>query len=775
VIEYRGTQFEEMDVDAVLARAPHVALVDELAHTNIPGSRNAKRWQDIDLLLDAGVTVLTTLNIQHLESVNDVVEHITGAPQRETVPDAWVRQADQIELVDMTPEALRKRMAHGNVYQPEKINTALSNYFRVGNLTALREIALLWLAGEVDDQLDRYRAEHGVATTWEARERVVVALPGGPEGETLIRRAARIASRTAGADLLAVHIARSDGLVGADPAVLAKQRLLVEDLGGSFHQVLGDDLPTALIEFARGVNATQLVLGSSRRGRWRQVFAPTGNVAIISQAGPIDVHLVTHERATDGRRPRAVSALSSHRQLVGFVLAIIGVPAVALGLGLPSTEESLPTVILLMLALVTAVAFVGGLWPALLAALAGSFVVNFEYTEPRGTLTVADPRNVLSLVVMVVVAVSVSFVVSLAARRTREAAHANAEAQTLATVAGSVLRGARPLLALLERLRETFNLSYVALLERPRDLSSAAGRRWAVAASVGEQSARNPGDEDMNVPIRDSLRLTLRGRTLAASDRRIIEAFAQQAAVALDHERLTDEAEAARPLAEVDRVKTALLAAVSHDLRTPLAAAIAAVDSLRSREVKFGRKDREELLDTAADALDRLSRLVANLLDMSRIQAGALGVTPTSMALADVVTAALLEIGPAGDAVTIECPDDIPRVVVDGPLLERALVNIVGNALRYSPPQSPPAITADATEGHVEVRVVDHGPGLAESERSVMFVPFQRLGDTDNTTGVGLGLALSRGLVEAMGGTLTPESTPGGGLTMCIVLPAEAA
>lgn len=279
----------------------------------------------------------------------------------------------------------------------------------------------------------------------------------------------------------------------------------------------------------------------------------------------------------------------------------------------------------------------------------------------------------------------------------------------------------------------------------------------------------------MNVPIRDSLRLTLRGRTLAASDRRIIEAFAQQAAVALDHERLTDEAEAARPLAEVDRVKTALLAAVSHDLRTPLAAAIAAVDSLRSREVKFGRKDREELLDTAADALDRLSRLVANLLDMSRIQAGALGVTPTSMALADVVTAALLEIGPAGDAVTIECPDDIPRVVVDGPLLERALVNIVGNALRYSPPQSPPAITADATEGHVELRVVDHGPGLAESERSVMFVPFQRLGDTDNTTGVGLGLALSRGLVEAMGGTLTPESTPGGGLTMCIVLPAEAA
>ncbi len=772
VIEYRGTRFEEMDVDAMLARAPQVALVDELAHTNIPGSRNAKRWQDIDLLLDANITVLTTLNIQHLESVNDVVEHITGAPQRETVPDAWVRQADQIELVDMTPEALRKRMAHGNVYGPEKINTALGNYFRVGNLTALREIALLWLAGEVDDQLDRYRTEHGVAATWEARERVVVALPGGPEGETLIRRAARIASRTTGADLLAVHVARNDGLVGADPAVLAKQRLLVEDLGGSFHQVLGDDLPTALIEFARGVNATQLVLGSSRRGRWRQVFAPTGNVSIIAQAGQIDVHLVTHEQATDGRRPRAVSALSAHRQFLGFVVAVIGVPLVTLGLGIPVTEDSLPSVILLMLALVTAVALIGGMWPALLAAVAGSLFVNYHYTEPQGTLAVADPRNVLSLAVFVVVAVSVSLVVSVAAKRTREAAQANAEAQTLATVAGSVLRGARPLHALLERLRETFNLSHVALLERPQGSASSSRRRWEAVASVGEVVPEKAGEEEVEVPIGDSLRLTLRGRTLAASDRRIIEAFAQQAAVALDHERLTDEAAAARPLAEVDRVKTALLAAVSHDLRTPLAAAIAAVDSLRSTEVRFGPKDRAEFLDTAADALDRLARLVANLLDMSRIQAGALGVTLAPTDLHVVVAASIAEVGATVDRIATHFPDDVPPVLVDAALVERALVNIIGNALRHSPPDEPPSIEVDVLGSRVEVRVVDHGPGLPEAERDLMFVPFQRLGDTDNTTGVGLGLALSRGLVEAMGGTVAPETTPGGGLTMCISLRA---
>ena len=260
-------------ISAVLARRPQVALVDELAHTNAPGSPNEKRWQDIEELLDAGITVITTVNVQHLESLNDVVYEITGVRQRETVPDAVVRQAAD-ELVDMTPEALRRRLVHGNVYGPEKVDAALGNYFRVGNLTALRELALLWVAGKVDEQLDRYRADHNIGSHWETRERVVVALTGGPEGETLIRRAARIAARTKGADLLAVHVARSDGLTGGDPAHLAHQRVLVEDLGGTYHQVVGTDIPDALLAFARGVNATQLVLGASRRGRWGQLFSP---------------------------------------------------------------------------------------------------------------------------------------------------------------------------------------------------------------------------------------------------------------------------------------------------------------------------------------------------------------------------------------------------------------------------------------------------------------------------------------------------------------------
>ncbi|MGW9430755.1 universal stress protein, partial [Streptomyces decoyicus] len=323
--EYRGSAFTELDLDGVLARHPEVALVDELPHTNIPGGRNAKRWQDIEELLAAGIDVVTTVNIQHLESLNDVVEKITGVPQRETVPDEVVRRAHQIELVDMPAEALRRRMAHGNIYQPEKVDAALSHYFRVGNLTALRELALLWVAGRVDETLQKYRSEHGIGTVWETRERVVVALTGGPEGETLIRRAERIADRSSGGDLLAVHVARSDGLADASPAALAKQRELVEKLGGSYHSVVGDHVPTALLDFARAENATQLVLGTSRRSWLSRLIAPRGiGEDTVELSGDIDVHMVTHERAGRGRRlPVPGRQLPHARRVAGPLAGLI--------------------------------------------------------------------------------------------------------------------------------------------------------------------------------------------------------------------------------------------------------------------------------------------------------------------------------------------------------------------------------------------------------------------------------------------------------------------
>jgi len=775
-VAYRGREFDEMDLDALLARRPEVAVVDELAHTNVPGSRHEKRWQDIQELLDAGITVLSTVNVQHLESVNDVVARITGTTQRETVPDEVVRAAEQVELVDMTPQALRRRMAHGNVYPPDRIDAALGNYFRVGNLTALRELALLWLAGKVDDQLDAYRAQQGISDTWETRERVVVALTGGPEGATLIRRAARIAARGKGADLLAVHVARSDGLAGADPAQLARQRVLVERLGGTYHHVLGTDIPSALRDFARGVNATQLVLGASRRGRFAQLLSRGVGMSTAAAAGPIDVHLVTHPEAGRGRRAGVPAALSRRRRLLGFALAGGGMPLLALLL------QALPTLtltndILFFLAGVVGVALVGGLWPALVAALGGSLLLNWFFAPPYYTLTIAKAENLLSLGVFVGVAVAVSWVVDTAARRTREAARASADAQTLATVAGGVLRGERPLPALLDRLRETFGLRAVSVLELAAGAEGRPDRAhdenaWRVVAAVGDRPPGSPGAGETAVPVDERLTVVLAGRRLEAADRRIVEAFAAQAAVALRQERLAEEAATARPLAEADRMRTALLAAVSHDLRTPLAAALAAVSSLRSADVEFDADDRRELLATAEESLEQLARLVANLLDMSRLQAGVIGVTRTAIGLEDAVPRALDDLGAPAAGVSTDLPADLPAALADPGLLERVLVNIVANALRHSPPGAPPTITAGAHGGDVELRVIDTGPGIPAEEWEHVFLPFQRLGDRDNTTGVGLGLALSRGLTEAMGGSITPEATPGGGLTMVLRLPA---
>src|SRR5215475_11855971 len=482
-LPYRGTTFEEMDLDAVLARHPQVALVDELAHTNVPGSRNEKRWQDVEELLRAGIDVISTVNIQHLESLNDVVEKITGVPQRETVPDAVVRAADQVELVDMTPQALRRRMAHGNVYAADKIDAALNNYFREGNLAALRELALLWLADKVDESLQRYRAAHHISQTWEARERVVVALTGGPEGETLIRRAARVAARSSGGDLLAVHVTRSDGLTGADPTALAAQRRLVESLGGSYHQVVGDDIPGALLTFARAENATQLVLGASRRS-WLSALltGPGFGARTIRGSGDIDVHIVTHAQMGRGRGlPRPRGAITLRRKISGYVLGAALLPVLTVMLTALRGDVNLTSDVLMFLVVVILVALVGGFVPAVLLAIASSLLLNYYFVPPIHQFTIAEANNALALGVFVVVALLVSSVVDIAARRSRQAARANAESELLTTTAGSVLRGQQGLSALLDRVREAFGMDSVTLLECHGKMGP-----WQVIASRGE-------------------------------------------------------------------------------------------------------------------------------------------------------------------------------------------------------------------------------------------------------------------------------------------------
>ncbi|MFF9159969.1 ATP-binding protein [Streptomyces longwoodensis] len=749
----RGAPVEEMDLPAVLARRPQVALVDDFAHTNAPGDgRNDKRRQDVEVLLAAGIDVITTMDIQHLESLNDVVEKITGVRQPDTVPDDVVRRARQIELVDMEPEDLRRRMAHGNICAPEEIDAALASYFRPGNLTALRQLALLWVADRVDGSLQEYRARHGIGGVWETRERVVVALPGGPEGDTLIRRAARIADRSAGGDLLAVHVARSDGLAaGVSHASLARQRTLVEDLGGSYHSVVGDDVAGVLVEFARTVNATQVVLGTSRRGRLARFLTGPGTGEQVTElSGDIDVHRVTHERAGRGTLlPSRRRTLSTARLIAGPVAGLVIPVLLTLVLAQLRGTLNLTSEALLFLLSVVGVACIGGVVSAVIASVTASLLLNYWFLPPIGRFTLSDPNALVALAVFAVVAATVAAIVDRSLRLSRRSARATAEAETMSSLAGSIVRGEATIPALLERTRETFGMESADLVDRPADTAGAT----AVPAGPGTY-------------------LAVRGRTLSSSERRVLAAFAAHVGSAVERARLAEAAAEVGPVRAADRLRTALLRAVGHDLRTPLAAGWAAVTSLRSPDVAFSEEDREELLATADESMAKLNRLVENLLDLSRLEAGALTLDLRATSLEEVLPTALADV-PGVDMADVE---KIPAVLADPPLLERVVANLAGNAARHSPPGRRALVSASVLAGRVELRVMDRGPGLPAHDRERIFEPFQRLGDTDNTTGLGLGLALARGLTEAMDGTFIPENTPGGGLTMVVSLPtADAA
>jgi two-component system, OmpR family, sensor histidine kinase KdpD len=488
--------------------------------------------------------------------------------------------------------------------------------------------------------------------------------------------------------------------------------------------------------------------------------------------------MVTHSHA--GSRwtllPRYRGGITPRRQVAGYVLAVALAPLVTLALTSVRSGANLTSDMLVYLAAVIAVAVTGGFVPALLEAVAASLLLNYYFTPPIHRWTIAEANNALALGVFIAVGLVVSWVVDIAARRTKQAVRASAESELMVTTAGSILRGQGTVDAVLERAREAFGMRSAALLECQSGQGNGIrgpAAEWKVVASAGDDPVARPDDADVNVPIASGrLSLALAGRPLAAGDRRVLGAFAAYARVALEQQRLAAEAEAAKPIAEADRMRTALLAAVSHDLRTPLASAKAAVTSLRSPDIRWEARDVEELLATADESLDRLTHLVENLLDMSRLQAGALSLFPRPAGLDEIVARALDNLEPLGRDVRVDIPETVPAVQADPAILERVVVNLTENALRYSPPERGPLITASSLGDRVELRVVDRGPGIPEEDRERMFVPFQRLGDTDNTTGVGLGLALSLGLTEAMGGTLTAEDTPGGGLTMTVSLPA---
>jgi len=770
-LTYRGSTFDEMDVEAMIARKPVIALVDELAHTNVPGSRNAKRWQDIDELLEAGITVISTLNIQHLESVNDVVEEITGVKQQETVPDAWVRKAEQIELVDQTPEALRRRMAHGNIYPPEKIDASLANYFRPGNLAALRELALLWLADRVEERLQTYMGEHGIQGPWETRERVLVAIKGTAQDEQLIRRGARMASRARG-DLLCVYVRAAEGLKSTTPVALERDRELVEELNGTFHEVVESDVARAVTGFARAEQATQLVIGESSRSRWARMFGGSVVHKTIRLAGPVDVHVISTDHSAPGGHSRRLpsvrryAVLEPRRVLSGWVMAAVGVPVLTLiGTNL-RPHLGLPSMLLLYMSLVVGVAAVGGTWPALAAAVSSALLVNWYFTPPFYTFTIAEGQNVLALVMFVVVAVIVSALVSAAARRTNEAARARSEAEVLARAAATLVGRDDPVPELVGFLRATFGLTAVAILRRV-----ASG--WRVEGHSGTPCPVSPERADTAVPLSDTTTLALVGPALSSDDRRVLNAFLAPLNAALETRRLHSQASAAEKLAAANELRTALLAAVSHDLRTPLASIKASVTSLLQDEVVWPPDSTREFLETIDSEADRLNKIVGNLLDMSRLQTGGLNLAMRDVGSEEIAAGVLAALGARSRSVQIDVPESIAPAWADPALLERAVTNVVENALNHGSPESPVRLEAGEVGGRIHLRVIDRGPGIPAAERELAFRPFQRLGDRPSGLGVGLGLAVARGFVDAMGGELTLEDTPGGGLTVVIDLKAS--
>ncbi len=757
-----------VDLSATLRRHPQVALIDDYAHANVPEAEHPKRWMDIEVLLDNGIDVITTLNIQHLESLADVVATIIGAEEPETIPDAVVKRADQIELVDLTPEALRRRMAHGNIFPPERIDGALSHYFRVENLGALRELALQWMTDHADQRLTIYRAAEGVAEPWDTRERVIVALTGAPNGERLLRRGARMAARTR-ADLLAVHI-RTHEEPPPVVAALDRYRDLATALGGQFAIIAGPQIAESLVAFARSENATQLILGASRQNRWSALLRGSVIQRVLDGAGPIDVHVVStsDEKSAGVDKHSTNPGLSLRRRELGWLLALAGIPLLAYGLIPLRGDTSLSTVLLLLLLGTVFVAAVGGLKPGVASALIAAAFADWYFVPPIHHWRIAHTDDLVVLVVFLGIAGAFAILTDRFARRGFEVARARDEAETLNRLASrSVMPNVESLDELVQEVQTTFQLDAVALLTPNED-------GWAIQAAAGAAPLGCPDDADLVAELADGTALAMRGaHSLSAEDRRLLNTFVAQLRLAQQQIVLQAHAASASSLAETNELRTAMLAAVSHDLRTPLASIKAAATSVLSQEVTWPTETIKGFCQTIDLEADRLNSLVGNLLDMSRLQAGVLSINLRPTAPEEVVFSAVKSLSRDTTNLAITVPEALPPIATDPALLERAVANVIDNALSWSPPDLPVRVEADSVAGHVELRVVDRGRGIPPAQLTAVFQPFQRLGDGPSTQqhGVGLGLAVARGFVQSMAADLRLEDTPGGGVTALFTLP----
>lgn len=802
-VPYRNVVLEEMDLDAILARRPQLVLVDELPHTNAPGSRHVKRYQDVEELLAAGIHVYTTLNVQHLESVNDIVAQITGVRVQETVPDRVFDQADEVELIDLPPEELLQRLKEGKVYIPEQAERAMRQFFRPGNLIALRELALRRTAQQVDREMRAYMVTHGIPGPWPAGERVLVCVGPTPMAERLVRTARRLAAHL-DAEWIALYVEtpRDRARPQAERDLVHRALRLAEELGGRAITVTGLDVADEVVHYARAHNVTKIVIGKSVGPRWKDFVSGSLVERVIRQSGGVDVHVISSPAAARGRwrwrRGTPTGAQWRHlAAAAGAVAAVTGT-----GVVIAPYIQPVNLVMFYLLAVVLA-----GMWwgrtPAILASVLGVLAFDFFFVPPRLSFAVSDAEYLITFAALLVVAATVG---TLTGRlrdqanlsRRRELEQAALYDLTRMLVAA---RGIEEItLTLVRHMRERFRRQVAVLLPEAGRLRVRAGsvgfrldeKEMAAATwtfTHGEPSGRGentlPGVRARYLPLKTGrgvvgvLAVAPAGEKeppLTPDQRHILEAITAQAAVAIERARLADEARRAQLAAETERLHATLLNSISHDLRTPLASIIGALTTLTGQGTQLDKATRNELLETAREEAERLNRLVSNLLDMTRLESGRLKLATDWCDLEDVVTTALEQVGTQlkDRPVQVDVAPDLPLLRVDHALIAQVLANLLDNAVKYSPPGSPVEVSLYRQGDEVHVRVADRGYGIPEEHRQRIFDKFYRVEQPGQPAGTGLGLAICKGIVEAHGGRIWSEPRPGGGTVVTFTLPVAA-
>ena len=798
MVDYRGTALRELDLDAALARRPALILVDELAHTNAPGLRHAKRWQDVVELLDAGIDVYTTMNVQHLETLNDVVAKITGVVVRETVPDSVFEQADEVELIDLPPDELLERFKDGKVYMPEQAEEAVRHFFRKGNLIALRELALRRTAERVDAQMRVYMHEHAIGKSWPTAERLLVCISPGPESARLVRAGKRMADRL-GAPWVAAYVETAAQL-RLPPEVrdrVTQTLRLAEQLGAETVRLPGEKMSEAILAFAHDRNVTKIVVGKPRRPRWKRIVIGSIVDALVQGSGDIDVYVISAEREAGAPpTPSRRRTLPTDWPPYGWATAVVALATGVAWLTLPFFE--LANLVMVYLLGIVVVATRYGQGPSLVASILSVAALDFFFVPPVFTFAVSDVRYLFVFMVMLVVGLVTS---RLAARIREQAVGASQrEERTAALYAMSrelaSTRGVEPLLTIAARhISEVFRSQIVVVMpgnngslaawtggQFPLDTNELGVARWVHEhhQPAGLGTTTLPGAAALYLPLQAPRGpvgvLGVRPadpHALDAPDQfHQLETFANQTALAIERAQLADEAQDAQVRIETERLRSSLLSSVSHDLRTPLATITGAASTILDSGPRLDAQTRQELLESIREEAERLNRLVQNLLEMTRLESGALQLHREWHPLEEVIGAALSRLGKklAGRKIHTSVPSDLPLVPIDDVLVEQVLVNLLDNAIKYTPAESPIRIMATSTDEAVTVEIADRGPGLPRGEEDRIFEKFYRA-QPDRGRGSGLGLAICQGIVKAHGGRIWAQNLPEGGVAFLFTLP----